>query len=77
MSTKVKVSFDFIHLKMNNLKLATHLKWALFKKFHMVGHYLIFDDQIKNIFEMYLNLDFDMKIFESKFDMKLFGSHLI
>ena len=81
MSTKVTVSFDFIHLKMINLKLATHLKvlhsWASFKKFHTVGHYLIFDDQIKNIFKMYLNLDFDMKVFESKFDMKLFGSHLI
>ena len=31
----------------------------------------------KNIFKMYLILDFDMKVFESKFDMKLFGSHLI
>ena len=32
---------------------------------------------ITNIFEMYLILDFDMKVFESKFDMKLFKSHLI
>ena len=29
------------------------------------------------MFEMYLLLDFDMKVFDLKFDMKLFGSHLI
>ena len=29
------------------------------------------------MFKMYLILDFDMKVFESNFDMKLFGSHLI
>ena len=27
------------------------------------------------MFEMYLILDFDMKVFESKFDMKLFLSY--
>ena len=29
------------------------------------------------MFEMYFILEFDIKVFESKFYMKLFGSHLI
>ena len=48
-----------------------------FKKSHMAGHHLIFDNHKKKIFEMYLILDFDMKVFELKFDMKMFRSHLI
>ena len=66
---------------MNNLWLTTNLKvphgWRPFEKSHMVGHNLIFDAQRENIFEMYLILDFDIKVFELKFNMTLFGSHLI
>ena len=42
----------------------------------VTGHHLIFDDQRK-IFLKCICFGFDMKVFESKFDMKLFGSHLI
>ena len=65
---------------MNNLRLVAYLKvihyWAPFEKSHMVGHHLIFDDHKKKL-ENYFIVDFDMKVFESKFDMKLFGSHFI
>ena len=65
LSMGIIVVFGFVFLKMNNLQLAIPVKvphgWVPFEKSHMIGHYLIFVDQRKNV----IDFGIYMKVFYS------------